>query len=736
MKHGIISNKIIKRSLALLLTLALIFQLAAPITQVSAKHIEDAQSTADAKPAKPGAYDVPTDLNGGKYRIDYYDYKWIEPEYKYGDWEIKYEWVPKWEKKEWVTVNQGYWDMVEVGSYQWVETKEKKWVPDQYQWIDTSGYKLVETKEKVWVPAQYQWIDTSHWETVKEPHNKWVDTSYYRQVKKSYKERVSSGYWRYSSGRKYWVDTSYYKTVYYYDYEKISQGYWTTEYRTTKKWVKSGYNKLVEPGHYEYVTKREYKYVKSGYNKLIEPGHYEYVTKKEYKYVTTERKVWVDTSYRKEVVVDSGGGYLKETKYFNPDKKTLLNKGYWKPYLVKSVIKTTDSPGKTSDTEKETETESTYNSALTGNKQINELKKEWAEATTQEERDRIAADSNKIRENMRAEGIKEDQIMQSTDPFNQGMYDAYMKEKARIDKKLEDLDERDQINGDTEDNGVDYTIAGSEVYKDQIETLKKEHPNWQFEFYEAEVTWKNLIDNQDKGETNLIDIPNKYKELDPNDEDGWSPPLRQVIEYYADPRNFLDEKYVFQFQFVGYRNGLESIDGVESIMNDTVHLKFAETIMQAAKESGASTYFLASKIKGEASPKGNPLTFGTVPGYEGYFNYYNIGASGINDEIVLKNGAKRAQREGWDTPEKAIIGGAKIIAQQYIAIGQDTLYTSKFDIIGPDYYNHQYMQNIAVAKLEAPNYYYAYKNANALESEFIFKIPVYSDLPNNRIKLP
>src|SRR5699024_7490796 len=63
------------------------------------------------------------------------------------------------------------------------------------------------------------------------------------------------------------------------------------------------------------------------------------------------------------------------------------------------------------------------------------------------------------------------------------------------------------------------------------------------------------------------------------------------------------------------------------------------------------------------------------------YNMYGIGAV---DSNPLEGGAKRAFKEGWDSVEKAIIGGAQFI-NSYIGRGQDTLYKMRWNPDSPGY---------------------------------------------------
>lgn len=168
-------------------------------------------------------------------------------------------------------------------------------------------------------------------------------------------------------------------------------------------------------------------------------------------------------------------------------------------------------------------------------------------------------------------------------------------------------------------------------------------------------------------------------------------------------------------------------------------LTYGELFMQVGEELNVSPYTLASRVRQEQGTAGtSELISGTVPGYEGYYNYYNIQAYGTTREEIIENGMKEAVANGWDSRYKAIVGGATKLGEGYILKGQDTLYLQKFDVEGEyyGYYWHQYMQNLLVATSEGYNVYLAYKNMGALEEAFVFKIPVYNNMPSTACPKP
>ncbi|WP_124220952.1 SH3 domain-containing protein [Aquisalibacillus elongatus] len=100
------------------------------------------------------------------------------------------------------------------------------------------------------------------------------------------------------------------------------------------------------------------------------------------------------------------------------------------------------------------------------------------------------------------------------------------------------------------------------------------------------------------------------------------------------------------------------------------------------------------------------------------FNMYGIHAF---NSCPTECGAKKAYKEGWFTPEKAIIGGAKFIREEWIDRGQDTLYKMKWNPDNPG--SHQYATHIKWAELQT--YYYDLFDFDVQ----IYDIPVYKNQP-------
>ena len=303
-------------------------------------------------------------------------------------------------------------------------------------------------------------------------------------------------------------------------------------------------------------------------------------------------------------------------------------------------------------------------------------------------------------------------------------------------------------------------------YKEKLKSLKKANPNWKFTLYYTGINWNTAIYNETKGLHSRSLVQGKIGEwlcsecgMKVYDSGGWMCASDTAVAYLMDARNYLNEKYIFQFEELSYNPDTYTIDGIEKVLYGTFmyqksirdyynnhefeDITFAKAIMNAANSSGVSPYYLAARIRQEIGVNGSDSIYGTYKGYEGIYNFYNIGANSGEDPIG--NGLKFASNTTmgkyllpWNDPAKAIKGGAIWIATNYIAVGQDTLYFQKYDVVsnGTALYNHQYMQNIFAARSEGYTTYLTYSKLGLLDNNYNFIIPVYENMGATLSKEP
>ncbi len=286
-------------------------------------------------------------------------------------------------------------------------------------------------------------------------------------------------------------------------------------------------------------------------------------------------------------------------------------------------------------------------------------------------------------------------------------------------------------------------------YRDALYELKKKHPNWVFVRQNVGLKWNDVLYNESINERSLISsgADSSYKLCESTGTKGWYVATQGIIAYYLDPRNFLNEERIFMFEQLTYNESSHSVEAVQKILNGTFmsggyegsSKTYAQTFVDIGASINMSPISLASRVKQEQGiTKSSPLIKGTYSGYEGYYNYFNIKANGSTYEKIYQNGLSFAKKEGWNTIEKSLMGGASIIKSNYVGRGQDTIYLQKFDVDASDktLYTHQYMQNISAPYSEGYFTYSAYKNAGLVNNAFVFKIPVYENMPKGRCIKP
>jgi hypothetical protein len=114
----------------------------------------------------------------------------------------------------------------------------------------------------------------------------------------------------------------------------------------------------------------------------------------------------------------------------------------------------------------------------------------------------------------------------------------------------------------------------------------------------------------------------------------------------------LDEANIFQFEALAYDES-QSDTVVASILSNTfmkgdysvydstdkktVKGSYKQAFMDAGKSAAASPYFLCSRVKQEVGVNGSNATSGTYKGYEGIYNFYNIGAFDGTNAVAGSN---------------------------------------------------------------------------------------------------
>lgn len=307
-----------------------------------------------------------------------------------------------------------------------------------------------------------------------------------------------------------------------------------------------------------------------------------------------------------------------------------------------------------------------------------------------------------------------------------------------------------------------------ESYKPYLRTLHEQHPKWIFTAQKLGVDWNTALKEECVVGRNLVHSSAlaSWKSMEKGAYDfnggywygldgSWVAASKEIIMYYMDPRNFLNDTYIFMFENQSYDPSYQTESGVKTILADTFmsgsytcpdtkkKYTYSQTFMDAAKKSGVSPYHLASRCRNEQGVNGAPQSLGTVKGYENYFNFFDIQAYATSTMTAAEMGCKYAKTTNptyllpWTNQYKSIVGGSIFLGTGYITKGQDTLYLQKFDMVdgGNGLYYHQYMTCVFGQANEAISLKNAYSQ-DILNSAMEFKIPVYNNMPDKLCPKP
>ena len=284
-------------------------------------------------------------------------------------------------------------------------------------------------------------------------------------------------------------------------------------------------------------------------------------------------------------------------------------------------------------------------------------------------------------------------------------------------------------------------------YKEKIQDLIDKHPNWNFELLYTGLKFDNVVAGEYRVHSRNL-VPTSYGGEwicsvcgTTLYDSGWYCASEKAIAYYMDPRNFLDETNVFQFQNLNsYLNGVCSLEGVKSKVSGTFLQNYANDIDTACRNKNVNSYYIVSRLLQEQGNAGTTIGKG-MNGGDGktYYNPFNIGASGNGWTEIYKNALATAKSYGWDTMEKALEGGIDFCKKNWLENYQNTLYQNKFDIDtrnGTALYEHQYMQNLMGAYSEARTLKSMYANTGKTDANFTFIIPVYEKMNITTYAMP
>lgn len=251
----------------------------------------------------------------------------------------------------------------------------------------------------------------------------------------------------------------------------------------------------------------------------------------------------------------------------------------------------------------------------------------------------LAAPSSEARTSYNA--YKENGLLDLPLAFNIPIYNKMEDEYNRPGGNLTTVEKQSVVTDQAFEDALNKQ-GFPESYKAPLRALHTKHPNWTFTAMEvgesfATAVWQFKI-------TGAIQGGNQYylledgKPVQAGNDKGWYMPNDETTGYYVDPRNFLTEKYILQFESLeNSSNYTESI--IQSILKNTFmdgvsildNQSYASIFVEAGNVAEVSAVYLASLARQESGTNGSMATTGNPFEYEGetyqgLFNFFNIGA--------------------------------------------------------------------------------------------------------------
>ena len=170
-----------------------------------------------------------------------------------------------------------------------------------------------------------------------------------------------------------------------------------------------------------------------------------------------------------------------------------------------------------------------------------------------------------------------------------------------------------------------------ESYKNGLRQLHAQYPNWVFVAKNTGLDWEEVIENESVLGRNLVSASSisSWKSVESGaydwnssawtglDGSSWVAASEEIIRYYMDPRNFLDETYVFQFLSHEYDPSSQTREGLADMVAGTF---LDGTTTSTGTSSGGSSYGPGGSSSGSSS--------------------YGPGSSSYNQDLVTGPGAQ------------------------------------------------------------------------------------------------
>ncbi|MDW4340024.1 N-acetylglucosaminidase [Staphylococcus saprophyticus] len=239
-----------------------------------------------------------------------------------------------------------------------------------------------------------------------------------------------------------------------------------------------------------------------------------------------------------------------------------------------------------------------------------------------------------------------------------------------------------------------------------------------------EVDEQEKVDNLkvtlDKASKKQIDNYTS-QQVSSKDNKTWRDASSTEIKAAMDSSKFIEsDTQKYQFLELDKYQGIDHNRIKRMLIDNPTLLKHFDEFIKAAKDKHVNEVYLISHALLETGSAKSELSSGVEIDGKKYYNFFGVGAL---DEDPIKTGSEYAKKHGWDTPQKAISGGANFIHGHFLSNkDQNTLYSMRWNPKNPG--EHQYATDIKWAESNASlmaHFYEDMKTEGKYYKYFVYK---------------
>ncbi|MGO3498119.1 N-acetylglucosaminidase [Staphylococcus equorum] len=231
---------------------------------------------------------------------------------------------------------------------------------------------------------------------------------------------------------------------------------------------------------------------------------------------------------------------------------------------------------------------------------------------------------------------------------------------------------------------------------------------------------ENLKVTLDKASKKQIDNYTS-QQISSKDNKTWRDASSTEIKSAMNSSEFIEsgtQKY--QFLELDKYQGIDENRIKRMLIDNPTLLEHSDDFIKAAQDKHVNEVYLISHALLETGSAKSELASGVEIDGKKYYNFFGVGAL---DEDPIKTGSEYAKKHGWDTPQKAISGGANFIHDHFLSNeDQNTLYSMRWNPKNPG--EHQYATDIKWAESNATlmaHFYEDMKTEGKYYKYFVYK---------------